>query len=83
LLEKKGQKAALQRKSTMEKKERITYSRLRVLMQKGGMKTMTVMMSENPLCRSQVQVTAFRGTEGYVPKSIHYFLTGEDEYSQD
>jgi hypothetical protein len=45
----KGQKAACLIKNTADKKERITYSRLQVLMQKGGMKSMTVMMSENQL----------------------------------
>jgi hypothetical protein len=40
----KGQKAACQRKSTMDKKERIAYSRLQVLMKKGGMKSVTIMM---------------------------------------
>jgi hypothetical protein len=42
-------------------KRKIAYARLRVLMQKGGMKSMMVMMSENQLCRSQVYVTAFQG----------------------
>jgi hypothetical protein len=32
-----------------------------VLMQKGGINSMTVMMNENQLCRSQVHVTAFQG----------------------
>jgi hypothetical protein len=44
---KKGQKEARQWKSATDKKERIAYSRLQVLMQKGGMKSMMVMMSEN------------------------------------
>jgi hypothetical protein len=43
----KGQKAARQRKSTTDEKEIIAYSRLLVSMQKEGMKSMTVMMSEN------------------------------------
>jgi hypothetical protein len=49
-LTEKGQKAARQRKSTPDKKERIAFSRLRVLMQMGGMKSMIVMMSENKSC---------------------------------
>jgi hypothetical protein len=32
-----GQNAACQKKSTMDKKERIAYSKLRVMMQKGEM----------------------------------------------
>ncbi len=55
----KGQTAAHWRKRTTDKKERIAHSKLWVLMQKGGMKLMTVMMSENQSCRSQVHVTAF------------------------
>jgi hypothetical protein len=65
----KGQKAARQRKSTTDEKERIAYSRLLVSMQKEGIKSMTVMMSENQSCRSQVHVTAFQGTEGSASKS--------------
>ncbi len=38
------------------------------MMQKGEMKAMTMMIGENQLCRSQVHVTAFWGTEGYAPK---------------
>jgi hypothetical protein len=63
-LTEKGQKAAHQRKSITDKEEKIAYSRLRVLMQKGGIMSMTVMMSDNQSCRSQVHVTAFPGTEG-------------------
>jgi hypothetical protein len=48
LLDQKGQKAACQRKSTTDKKDRIAYSKLRVTMQKGEMKSVTMMiMGEN------------------------------------
>jgi hypothetical protein len=38
-------------------------------MQKGEMKVMTMMISENQSCQSQVHVTVFRGTDGAAPKS--------------
>jgi hypothetical protein len=47
-LTEKGQKAVRQRKSTMDKKERIAYSKLQVMMQRGEMKSVTMMlMDEN------------------------------------
>ncbi len=67
---KKGKRAACQRKSTVDKKERIAYYKLWVTIQKGKMNLMTVIMnSENQSCWSQVHVTAFQGTDGYAPKS--------------
>jgi hypothetical protein len=45
----------------MDKKRKITYSKLRVLMQKGRMKSMTMMMSENQSCQSQVHLMPFWG----------------------
>jgi hypothetical protein len=43
-LTKKRAKGIPPEKSTMDKKERIAYSRLPVMMQNGEMKSMTVMM---------------------------------------
>jgi hypothetical protein len=42
LLDRKRAKAAYQRKSTTDKKRKIAYSKLRVLLQKGGVMTMTM-----------------------------------------
>jgi hypothetical protein len=39
----------------------IPYSKLRVSKQKGGMKSMTMMISENQSCQSQVHVKGFWG----------------------
>jgi hypothetical protein len=64
-LTEKGKKAAHQRKSTTDKKERLAYSKLQVMIQKGEMKSVIMMiMGENQSSRSQVHVTALRGTEG-------------------
>jgi hypothetical protein len=61
----KGQKAAHQMKSIMEKGKNY-LCKLRVTMQMGEkkMKVMTMMMGENQSSQSQGHVTAFRGTEG-------------------
>jgi hypothetical protein len=63
LLDRKRAKGSLPEKKHHRWKRKITYSKVRVLIQKGGMKSMTVMMTENQSCWSQVHVTAFRGTE--------------------
>jgi hypothetical protein len=64
-LAEKGKKAAHHRKSTTDKKDRLAYSKLRVMIQKGEIKLVTtMMMGENQSSRSQVHVTELRGTEG-------------------
>jgi hypothetical protein len=49
-LTKKGQKAARQRKSTTDENKELLTLDSGVLMQKRGMKLITVMMSENQSC---------------------------------
>jgi hypothetical protein len=49
-------------KISLERKSYSLY--LRVTLQKGGMVSVNMIMSENQSSQSQVQVTAFWGTEG-------------------
>jgi hypothetical protein len=50
MLDRKREKGSPPEKKYHGEKRKIAYSELRVLMQKGGMKSMTVMMSENQSC---------------------------------
>jgi hypothetical protein len=68
-LKEKGKRHPAREKAPWLKKKELLFTLDSWCWCKEGMKSVTVMMSENQSCRSQVHVTAFQGTEGYVPKS--------------